>query len=93
VIIQLERSGLAAPLIWNLTHSVRNHSPRIPGLWRPEHSGFLLAFPLECIPMLRSLSWHFFTRDDQVVPSDEQEADWIHTIGFMAENVRPFSTP
>jgi hypothetical protein len=95
VIVRLERSGplpLAVPLIWSPTHSVRDHpSPGIPGHWRPEHSEFLAAFPPEYIPMLRSLKWRLFTRDYQVALSCKQEADWVNTIGFVAENVRPLS--
>ena len=76
---------LARSLIWSLSAHTTGHdaSPcyRVPGLWRPENSKFLCTFPPACISMLRSLTWHFPVRDDQVAFCEELEADWIHTVG------------
>jgi hypothetical protein len=76
-------------LIWSPTHSGRS-----TGLsWCPENSEFLASFPPSCIPMLRSLKWRLFMRGDHmhVTLSREPEYDWVHTIDFIAQNVRPLS--
>ena len=62
-------------------------SPRIPGVWYPEHSEFLLSFPPTCIRFLKSITWRFNMQDHHVAFSDEQKADWNSAIDFIAENV------
>ena len=80
-------------LIWSpgvhTSHDVS--SPRIPSLWYPERSQFLRAFPPACIPILQSLRWCFPMCGDQVALSEELEVDWLHTVKFIALNVRPLS--
>jgi len=78
---------LPQALIW----SCDAFSPRTPRLWCPERSQFLRAFPPTCIPILRSLRWRFPMRGDQVALSEKLEADWVHTVGFIARNVNPLS--
>ncbi|KAN0078563.1 hypothetical protein V8E54_005076 [Elaphomyces granulatus] len=79
-------------LIWGLTHT--GHDPSSPGTPRvrsPQSSKFLCAFPPECIPMLRFLTWHFPMDGDLVILSEELKADWVHAVDFIAQNVKPLS--
>jgi hypothetical protein len=74
---------------------------RIPGFWNPKHSNFLHAIPPGCIPILRSLTWRFpmyinnhaltMYNSDAALTHDLIKHDWICTIDFIAENVRPIS--
>jgi hypothetical protein len=41
--------------------------------------------------MLRSVTWRFTMCDDQIALSEELEADWVHTVDFIAQNVQPLS--
>jgi hypothetical protein len=85
---------LPQALVWSPSaHTGRDDasSPGIPGHWCPERSQFLRAFPPECIPMLRFVIWRFPMHDDRVALSEELEADWVHAVDFIAQNVKPLS--
>ena len=62
-------------------------SPRVPGVWCPENSEFLLSFPSTCIRRLKSFTWRFNMLNHYVAFSPKQKADWNSTINFIAENV------
>jgi hypothetical protein len=82
-------------LIWSPSAHIGHNasSPRTLGHWYPEHSQFLCAFPPECIPMLRSVTWCFATgmHGYGITLSKELEVDWVHTVDFIAQNVEPLS--
>ena len=87
-------NSVTAPngLIWGPTDMGHGpSSPRVTGDWCPELSKFLLAFPPSCIQMLRSITWEFRMATNLVILDDELEADWSHTIDFIAQNVQPLS--
>jgi hypothetical protein len=88
------QNSVSAPngLIWGPTDTGYGpSSPRVTGDWYPETSKFLLAFPPSCIRMLRSVTWEFQMVTNLVILDDELEADWSHTIDFIAQNVQPLS--
>jgi hypothetical protein len=94
-IVDVRLASYPAPLInWSPTDE------RISGVWNPKHSNFLSAIPTRCIPILRSLTWHFPMCDEHVYScpylcpaelSERIKHDWICMINFIAENVRPLS--
>ncbi|KAN0074800.1 hypothetical protein V8E54_007411 [Elaphomyces granulatus] len=88
-------------LIWN---GCGPSSPRIlqRGIWNPETSKFLMPFPRACIPMLRSVTWRFPMSVNGVILTPKAsptsfgrfelaEADWIHAVDFIAQNVQSLS--
>ncbi|KAN0069096.1 hypothetical protein V8E54_012725 [Elaphomyces granulatus] len=90
-VIDLQRvEPFPKALIWSPNNA---SSPRTLGHWCPEHSQFLCAFPPECIPMLRSVTWCFATgmHGYGITLSKELEIDWVHTVDFIAQNVEPLS--
>jgi hypothetical protein len=83
-VVDIRRALPSAPLIRIPAQtSVRR------GLWCPKDSNFLQAVPPECIPILRSLTWRLPMVTNNVAFSHEREADFRHTIDFIAQNVDP----
>ena len=89
-IVDVQLPSYPAPLTnWNPTYWP---DERIPGLWSLKHSNFLLTIPPGCIPILRSLTWRFPKHNNNATLTyDLIKHDWICTIDFIAENVRPLS--
>ncbi|KAN0074881.1 hypothetical protein V8E54_007492 [Elaphomyces granulatus] len=58
---------------------------RKPGVWSPDHSAFLPAFPPASFRFLRFLTWRFSRGSLPLTKG--LEADWISTIEFISQNV------
>ena len=91
-IVDVQLASYPAPLINWSPISTDWQDERIPPLWNPKHSKFLLSIPPGCIPLLRVLTWHFPTvGNDAALTYERIKHDWVHTIDFIAEHVRPLS--
>ncbi|KAN0074799.1 hypothetical protein V8E54_007410 [Elaphomyces granulatus] len=65
---------------------------RQQGVWYPESSKFLTSIPRACIPMLRSVTWRFpLSVLSSPIYITRVKDDWIRTVDFIAQNVRPLS--
>jgi hypothetical protein len=92
-IVDLQLVSYPAPLvIWSPWSPTDWQDERFPELWNPNYSKFLLEIPAGCIPKLRSLTWRFpMHRNNAALTSGLIKKDWIRTIDFIAEVVRPLS--
>jgi hypothetical protein len=91
-IVDVQLSSSPAPLINWSPISTDWLDGRIPPLWSPKNSKFLLAIPPGCVPKLRVLTWLFPTvGNDAALTYERIKHDWIHTIDYIAEHVRPLT--
>ena len=86
-IVDLQLVSYPAPLVnWSPT-DWRNKG--FPGFWNPKYSKFLLEIPAGC---MRSLTWRFpMHKNNAALTSGLIKKDWVRTIDFIAEVVRPLS--